>query len=211
VNPYEWLEIQKTATKEEIKVAYKKMSKKYHPDIHGGNNETFLKLKECYDFLMNDDLREMFDEYGVMSMDITVLRDSKNQFFQIFATIVTNVQRVKTTDIMDFVLKQLDSVISQNKEQIQSIENTIEKISEVKTRTKVKEGFKDEISHFLKAEIDNMKNMIDLHSRNIIVAKIAKKMAEKYSYETDKQPAISIQDYQMNNTTISQWYSTTQP
>lgn len=187
------------------------MSKKYHPDIHGGNNETFLKLKECYDFLMNDDLREMFDEYGVMSMDITVLRDSKNQFFQIFATIVTNVQRVKTTDIMDFVLKQLDSVISQNKEQIQSIENTIEKISEVKTRTKVKEGFKDEISHFLKAEIDNMKNMIDLHSRNIIVAKIAKKMAEKYSYETDKQPAISIQDYQMNNTTISQWYSTTQP
>lgn len=57
---YEILELHESATMEEIKSAYKKLSKKYHPDLHHGNaleelaSEKFRQIKEAYDILIKE-------------------------------------------------------------------------------------------------------------------------------------------------------------
>ena len=64
---YEILGIAKTATKDEIKKAYRKLAMQYHPDKNPDNKEAEAKFKECShaaDILMDDQKRAMYDRMG---------------------------------------------------------------------------------------------------------------------------------------------------
>lgn len=63
-NYYEVLGVQKDATLEEIKKIYKKLAKKYHPDLNQGNKEAeqkFIEIKEAYDTLSDEGKRKSYD------------------------------------------------------------------------------------------------------------------------------------------------------
>lgn len=66
---YELLGIKKTASKEEIKQAYRKMVKKYHPDINKSNDasQIIISLNEAKEILLDDVKRK---EYDAMLDDI---------------------------------------------------------------------------------------------------------------------------------------------
>ena len=67
MNPYVVMGVEKTASAEVIKQAYRALAKKYHPDLNPGDptgNAKFLELKEAYDILSNDQRRAQFDQYG---------------------------------------------------------------------------------------------------------------------------------------------------
>lgn len=64
---YEILEIQRNATADEIKKAYRKKALKYHPDKNPGNADAekrFKEISEAYEVLSDDKKRQMYDRYG---------------------------------------------------------------------------------------------------------------------------------------------------
>lgn len=63
---YEVLGVGKNASKDEIKKAYRKLSKKYHPDINKdpGADEKFKEAKEAYENLSDDQKRAQYDQFG---------------------------------------------------------------------------------------------------------------------------------------------------
>ena len=66
-NPYEVLGVSKTATADEIKSAYRKLAKTYHPDANPNNKEAEAKFKEvsaAYDTLSDPQKRANFDRFG---------------------------------------------------------------------------------------------------------------------------------------------------
>ena len=68
---YEVLGVQKNATKDEIKKAYRKQALKYHPDKNPGNKEAEEKFKEAaeaYEVLSSDEKRARYDQYGHAGM-----------------------------------------------------------------------------------------------------------------------------------------------
>ncbi|MGE7951594.1 J domain-containing protein [Lysinibacillus xylanilyticus] len=61
---YETLGVSRNATHDQIKLAYRKLSKKHHPDVSGGNKESekiFLEVTEAYKVLKDQASREAYD------------------------------------------------------------------------------------------------------------------------------------------------------
>ena len=65
---YEVLGVDKATSKDDIKKAYRKLAKKYHPDANKDDpdsaEERFKELSEAYEVLMDDDKRARYDRFG---------------------------------------------------------------------------------------------------------------------------------------------------
>src|ERR1700677_1830982 len=64
---YHVLGVERGATPDEIKKAYRKLAVKFHPDKNPGDHtaeEKFKELGEAYDVLMDDSKRPAYDRYG---------------------------------------------------------------------------------------------------------------------------------------------------
>ena len=67
---YESLGVKKSASKDEIKSAYRKLAKKYHPDNkETGDENKFKEIQEAYDVLYDDKKRGMYDQFGHAAFD----------------------------------------------------------------------------------------------------------------------------------------------
>lgn len=69
---YEVLGIDKNADEATIKKAYRKLAKKYHPDMNKGNpnaEKIFQEVTEAYEVLGDPKKRKLYDEYGPISLE----------------------------------------------------------------------------------------------------------------------------------------------
>lgn len=69
---YEILGVEKTSTPQDIKKAYRKLAKKYHPDLNKGSEEAAEKLKEvneAFEVLSDPEKRKKYDQFGSAYQD----------------------------------------------------------------------------------------------------------------------------------------------
>ena len=69
---YEVLGVSRGASEDEIKKAYKKMARKYHPDLNPGDKtaeEKFKEVNEAYEVLSDADKKARYDQYGHAGVD----------------------------------------------------------------------------------------------------------------------------------------------
>ena len=78
---YDTLGVSKSASKDEIKSAYRKLAKTYHPDNkETGNEAKFKEIQEAYDVLYDDQKRQTYDQFGHAAFDQTGGNPGGNPF-----------------------------------------------------------------------------------------------------------------------------------
>ena len=67
---YETLKVDRKASSDEIRKSYRRLARKYHPDLNPGDKaaeDRFKKLQEAYDVLSDPKKRQMYDQQGFYS------------------------------------------------------------------------------------------------------------------------------------------------
>ena len=70
---YELLGVARKASAKDIRAAFRKLARKYHPDLNPGDKaaeEKFKQLQEAYDVLSDTKKRQMYDQYGFYSENV---------------------------------------------------------------------------------------------------------------------------------------------
>jgi len=70
---YELLGVSRKASAKDIRAAFRKLARKYHPDLNPGDKaaeEKFKQLQEAYDVLSDSKKRQMYDQYGFYSDNV---------------------------------------------------------------------------------------------------------------------------------------------
>ncbi|MEP3436028.1 MAG: DnaJ C-terminal domain-containing protein [Hoeflea sp.] len=84
-NPYEILGVKKTASDQEIKTAFKKLAKKYHPDLHPDDKSAEARFKDvsgAHEFLKDKERRRRFDAGEI---DASGAEKQQQQYYRDYA------------------------------------------------------------------------------------------------------------------------------
>jgi molecular chaperone DnaJ len=80
---YETLDVDKDCSQADIKGAYRKLARKYHPDVNPGDitaAQKFKEIKEAYDVLKNPLTRDRYDQYGHAGLEPGFQNQVENSF-----------------------------------------------------------------------------------------------------------------------------------
>jgi len=155
-NFYEILEVPEDASQDEIKNAYKKKVKEYHPD-HGGSSEKFIEIVEAYETLSDPNKRKDYDDAGKVKKDRNIHSIANRVIQTYFKKFLDTGDTIFKRDIILDIRKLLSIDEQRNKlekgklkNKIQFLEKIIERIErkgEVK-HSPIEDLIKDEIEEY---------------------------------------------------------------
>lgn len=172
---YDDLGVPKSATKAEIKRAYRQRSKKAHPDA-GGKRESWDRIAIAYRVLGDDAARANYDATGKIDPD----KPQDNSLFIVLSTIesILNTCATRgidpvTVDIIADCKKTLQNKLREIAARKKEAESNLQKIKKIAKRFRVKKGKEDKIGPMLAnriAQIEQNMFVIEAEKPNLEAA-----------------------------------------
>lgn len=181
---YEILGVDRNATHEEIKKAYRNLSKSNHPDKLGDASMQ-AKINIAWDVLSDPDKRKRYDSTGNFE-DINFNGKMMSLLNQVLVQIVDNADDVTTIDIVASCRSYIDQLVKQSRTGIKNMERRLDRMEKVHKRLKTK-GNKA-IILFVTTNIENAKKDIAAAKEETEFLLEVLVVLRDYTYEVDKMP-----------------------
>lgn len=192
---YDILQVNKSATKEEIKKSYKKLCMTMHPDKEGGSEEEFKKLNEAYKVLSNDEKRKEYDLYGVINPS-----NDEDKIRSQAANLVLQALESNSENVINDLIAKIVDAINQKKAQNIALLDKKEKLERKLKRIKVNE--KSKLLMFIaEKRIEDIINNVNKIRSSIEIDEKLIAEIKNYEYEPDTTNTAGINvGFAANNT-----------
>lgn len=185
-NLYSILGVNKDATQEELKKAYRDKSKELHPDKPGGDKEKMQNIAKAYEILSNPDKRKLYDITGETDKD-PIDMQVNDEVVNIFMLAISD----PNSDIRhENILRKCKGIAYQNitkqRQNILIASRALKLLEEVLKRVSSKDGVPNVIGASVEAEIDSVKGQILVMEESLKLFDLVHKAFDLYSYTTDK-------------------------
>lgn len=186
MNHYEELGVARTASKAEIRHAYRRLAGRYHPDRKGGDVKKFQIIQRAYDTLGDDARRAHYDQYGAEPGEPTIRARALQTLATIFAQAIANEQL--DVDRVNLVEKVREGIINGQKsvpDRVKQLGKTIARFERAAKRLKKKKGEANIIGQMLAVNIAGLKRGLRQLEEEKEVGDEMLKVLEEYEYLVD--------------------------
>lgn len=183
---YEILGLSSECSKEEIKKAFRELSKTHHPD-KGGKEEDFKKIAKAYEVLSDPKKREAYDNGGDYESIESVQDKARNLLFGFIDAGINSFGFVPDhSDLIGEIEGKINESYRKNQNQLEQAKKDIRFYEDTKKR--VKKG--DMILTFLDNQISGLNHRISSMEEHKEVLQLCLKLAGEweYEYEEDTEP-----------------------
>ncbi len=111
-NLYKILEVKNFSSLKDVKKAYRKLSKKYHPDKKGGSKDKFEEITDAYDILKDKKKKALYDEFG-FDFDIESKTDELLRFWCLASIEMVIKKEILGINFLSAIEGCIDSIIEE--------------------------------------------------------------------------------------------------
>ncbi len=197
---YELLEVDKKATKEEIKLAYKRLVKLYHPDLVSGKEKEFKVIKEAYNVLSDERRRQTYDITG-STTEIT--EKVKIDYFKaVFDSLIVDVITESEIQTLSDVIGNLNKMTMKLKERKKETDSKIKRLVNFKKKIHKKEKcnpqffYENFIFKIEELQEDASNLGLEIEMFDELIQEIHKNHEFYYSYEDNPSSSMMLERFQ---------------
>jgi len=216
---YNILEVNKDASKEDIKKSYKKLSKKHHPDIskEPDAQKKFAIISCAYAIISDQDKRKKYDKTGKVEQPSNIQERALEMLSNLFSDIlVLNLKQDSNGSDNDILyIPTIEKTLTENLIKVLNLlKTTDEVISFFKNKRKkiIQKNKKsiDLYSLIIEKKIIEFQTQKDNISKDLKTIKTAKSLLKSYREKKTKKPELSHHDSfasfaQSNTTSTTTW------
>jgi curved DNA-binding protein CbpA len=186
---YEELGVEKDASEEDIKKAYRRRSKETHPDA-GGSADEFRALQRAYNVLADQEKRSRYDRgESPETIDGTSPDAAAIEIIRaIFLDVASSVDDPYTSPLEE-IRKRIDAKQQQGRDLIAKQRRTIARLEKAKGKLKAK-GEENFLTPALDREIENVNGAISRIEGELRIGDRVKEILQGYEYAVEKRPEI---------------------
>lgn len=207
IDLYKYFGINKTATKEEIKKAYRKKAKKLHPDYNPDIDQVlFDECNKYYKILIKDNLRADYDKTGDVS---SVNESNENSIImsmlaQAFERIIQNRNYdLKTENVFDLMINGMNNEVEEFNQKIEKSKELLKEADDIIDRISMKT---DDVNENIFIQImigkkENVNKEVVVLKKRIKQLNSAIDILKGYEYRVDEDYV----DFSFNRNTMPEW------
>ena len=177
---YAILGVERTATKEEIKKAFRRKASEMHPDKGGADDDAMAAVNVAYEVLSDDERRAAYDATGEDSRGM-LMTQAQQGVAQLILQFIQG--QNGNGDIMTKVVAELCGQLAAAEENVSEGERILASFQRASGKLKFKGKGKDYASAMIAARIDELKDKIRRARQNVERIKLGIECAKDYDYE----------------------------
>lgn len=197
-NPYSVLGISKSASKDEIKAAYRGLAKRLHPDL-GGDPEEFAEATLCYEVLLDDDRRAKYDATG--DIDENTVDNSLQKALNLLAEMFANASMGEPDPCEHDMVAQMLAAIQERSDTLikgtQNMERARTRLQKMGTQFSLKKKAKggNHVPPLLNGMFEQLDVAIKRNTEGLETLKRARTIIEDYTFKPDAPVRSRYDDY----------------
>lgn len=189
---YEVLHVNHDATAEEIKRAYRNLSKAFHPDA-GGDHKSYTRITEAYSVLGDPDKRAQYDKTGSVDED-----DADAVVYSVAIEYFQKAYETEPEDISAWIIKLIEQDTESLRAQNGQIERQIWKADRMLSRI-IKAPDRDFAGEFIKQHRNRLLERQSANTTHVVMLSAVREVFSDYEFANKEHGGNDLLDYLREN------------